>query len=94
MSRNRDKDASPPSTPPRAPAGARLFVDAIEAGHARLLLGQDSFEVPARLLPRCAKEGSWLLATFEIASAPPEEAEAEARRKRLGQDDDGGDIKL
>jgi len=92
MSRGKNSP-SPPAAGAQA-AGVLLFVDAVEAGHARLLLGQEAFEVPARLLPRAAKEGSWLRATFQLTSAPPEEAEAEARRRRLGQHDDGGDIKL
>ena len=83
---------SSPSGP--EPDGSLLYVDAIEAGHARLLLGKEAFEVPARLLPRGVKEGTWLRARFVRTSAPPEEAEAEARRRRLGQGDDGGDIKL
>jgi hypothetical protein len=69
-----------------------LFVDAIEAGIARLLLGVEAFEVPARLLPADVKEGSWLHLSFEIAPAPPDQADA--LRHKLGQGDDGGDIKL
>jgi hypothetical protein len=77
-----------------APASRLLFVDAIEGDHARLLLGVDAFTVPARLLPSGAKEGSWLRASFELTAPPPEDAEAQALRRRLGKDDDGGDIKL
>jgi hypothetical protein len=73
-------------------AGARLFVDAIEGGIARLLAGTDAFSVPVRLLPAGTKEGSWLSASFVAVPAPPDAA-AEIRR-RLGRDDDGGDIKL
>jgi hypothetical protein len=69
-----------------------LFVDAIEAGIARLLLGVEAFEVPARLLPADAKEGSWLRPSFQIAPAPPDPADA--LRHKLGRGDDGGDIKL
>jgi hypothetical protein len=69
-----------------------LFVDAIEAGIARLLLGVEAFNVPARLLPADAKEGSWLRLSFELAPAPPDQADA--LRRKLGQGDDGGDIKL
>lgn len=69
-----------------------LFVDAIEAGIARLLLGVEAFEVPARLLPADAKEGSWLRLSLELAPAPPDGADL--LRRKLGQGDDGGDIKL
>ena len=71
-----------------------LFVDAIEAGTARLLLGADAFDVPARLLPAGTKEGSWLRLSFEAAPAPPAADDGGALRRKLGQDDDGGDIKL
>lgn len=71
-----------------------LFVDAIEGGTARLLLGVEAFNVPARLLPAGAKEGSWVRLSFQIAPAPPDEAAADALRQKLGRDDDGGDIKL
>jgi len=100
---SRGKRPSPaPAKPPRpapapapAPAQAgRLFVDAIEGGRARLLLGGDAFTIPASLLPPGAVEGSWLRLSFQLTAAPPEEAEAEATRRRLGADDDGGDLKL
>ncbi len=71
-----------------------LFVDAIEVGTARLLAGVDAFELPARLLPAGTKEGSWLRLSFELAPAPPGVDDDGALRRKLGQDDDGGDIKL
>ncbi len=71
-----------------------LFVDAIEGGTARLLLGVEAFNLPARLLPAGAKEGSWVRLSFQIAPAPPDEDAADALRRKLGGDDDGGDIKL
>ena len=71
-----------------------LFVDAIEAGTARLLLGVEAFNVPARLLPAGAKEGSWVRLSFDIAPAPPDDHDADALRRKLGNGDDGGDIKL
>ncbi len=75
------------------PAPPLLFVDAVEGETARLVLaGGAAFSIPARLLPAGAKEGSWLQASFALAPAPPDAA-AEIRR-RLGRDDDGGDIKL
>jgi hypothetical protein len=70
-----------------------LFVDAIEGDFARLLAGEDAFNVPTRLLPAGAKEGSWLRATFQLAPPPPDDGAA-ALREKLGRDDDGGDIKL
>lgn len=72
---------------------ALLFVDAVEGESARLVLpGGSAFSVPVRLLPPGAKEGSWLQASFALAPAPPDDA-AEIRA-RLGQGDDGSDIKL
>ena len=69
-----------------------LFIDALEGTHARLLSGLDAFEVPARLLPPGAIEGTWLRLSLTPAPAPPDEAEA--LRAKLARDDDGGDIKL
>jgi hypothetical protein len=71
---------------------ALLFVDAIEAGTARLLSGVDAFELPARLLPPGTQEGSWLRLSFEPAPAPPDDGGA--LRRKLGREDDGRDIKL
>ena len=76
------------------PKDKRLFVDEIAGPTARLLLGEHAFTIPARLLPRGAREGSWVTATFAIAAAPPGEQAAAALRRKLAADDDGGDIKL
>jgi hypothetical protein len=87
-----DKNRSP-GTP--AGAGAidvQLFVDAIEGERVRLLLGEEAFEVPARLLPEGAKEGSWVSVSLALAPAPPDDADA--IRRQLSGDDDGGVIKL
>lgn len=77
-----------------SPAAPLLFVDAIEDGRARLLLGRDAFEVPAALLPRGAREGSWLRWSMEPAPAPPDDDQGSTLRAKLGRDDDGGDIDL
>jgi hypothetical protein len=80
---------------PKSPAdgdGFLLFVDAIEAGHARLMLGQEAFDVPQRLLPRGTREGAWVRIALTTAPAPRDDAAA--IRAKLGADDDGGDIKL
>jgi hypothetical protein len=69
-----------------------LFVDAIEGGIARLLAGTDAFSVPVRLLPPGTKEGTWLSASF-VAVPPPPDTGGDIRR-RLGRNDDGGDIQL
>jgi hypothetical protein len=80
------------SSPVRDEADALLFVDQIEAGWAHLLLGEDAFDVPARLLPAGTKEGAWL--RWSLASAPPPPDEAAVIRRKLQKGDDGGDIKL
>jgi hypothetical protein len=69
-----------------------LFVDAIEAGTARLLAGVDAFSLPARLLPAGTQEGSWLRLSLEPAPPPPDDGGA--LRRKLGRDDDGRDIEL
>jgi hypothetical protein len=78
--------------PAKESADTLLFVDQIENGWAHLLLGEDAFDVPARLLPAGTTEGTWLRWSFAVAAAPPD-AGAAIRRK-LQQGDDGGDIKL
>lgn len=83
-----DKKAT---TPPKTPL---LFVDAIENGRARLLLGRDAFEVPASLLPPGAREGTWLRWSLELAPSLPDDDQGAALRAKLGRDDDGGDIDL
>ena len=69
-----------------------VFVDAIENGRARLLLGEQSFTVPSSLLPDGAREGSWVSLQAAVVPAPP--GEAEAIRNRLSGDNPGGDLKL
>jgi hypothetical protein len=81
---------TPKATPPKAKTTS-VFVDAVENGRARLLLGDEAFTVPAALLPDDASEGTWL--KLSTAVTPPE-ADPEALRRRLGRDDPGGPIKL
>jgi hypothetical protein len=74
------------------PVETLLYIDAIEGTRARLLLGVETFDVPARLLPSSATEGTWLRLSLTPAPAPPDDAEA--LRDKLAGDDDGRDIKL
>ena len=83
MTRKTDDQASRTTT---------LFVDEIEDDSATLLLGERGFAVPRALLPEDAREGDWLL--FRVARTEPPPDNTAARRKRLGKDDPGGDIKL
>jgi hypothetical protein len=80
------------SEPPRGLADTLLFVDQIENGWAHLLLGEEAFDVPVRLLPDGTQEGTWLRWSLAVAPAPSD-AGAAIRRK-LQKGDDGGDIKL
>jgi hypothetical protein len=68
-----------------------VFVDAIEAGSARLLLGETAFTVPVGLLPEEAREGSWVELTSRIVPPP---SDPDARRREMGGDDPGGPIRL
>jgi hypothetical protein len=68
------------------------FVDAIEAGRARLLIGEQPFVLPIAALPPDAHEGCWIRLSIAVVPAPPDDAEA--IRKRLGGQDPGGDLKL
>jgi hypothetical protein len=69
-----------------------LFVDAIEDHHARLVLDDEVFTIPARLLPRGAREGSWIELSIGVVPAPA--SDAAAIRKKLARGDRGGPIKL
>jgi hypothetical protein len=69
-----------------------LFVDSIDEGRARLLLDEESFTIPASLLPKDARAGSWLRLSLAVTGAPA--SRADAIRKKLARDDDGGPIKL
>jgi hypothetical protein len=68
------------------------FVDDLEDEVARLLVGDHAFTVPRALLPADAVEGSWVKIGIGVIPAPPDDTEA--RRRRLGRSDPGGDIKL
>jgi hypothetical protein len=68
-----------------------VFVDAIESGRARLLLGETAFELPVALLPDGVREGCWLELTATIVPPPSDPNE---RRRRMGGDDPGGPIRL
>jgi hypothetical protein len=74
------------------PRSSLLYVDAIEAGRARLLLEEEGFTVPARILPEGAREGAWVRLSAGVAPPPP--SRAAAIRKKLAKDDPGGPIKL
>jgi hypothetical protein len=80
------------SEAPQESADTLIFVDQIENGWAHLLLGEDAFDVPVRLLPTGIEEGTWLRWSLTAAPAPPD-AGAAIRRK-LQRGDDGGDIEL
>jgi hypothetical protein len=75
-------------------ADTLLFVDQLENGWAHLLLGEDAFDVPVRLLPAGTKEGTWLRWSFAPTPAPADADTGAAIRRKLQQGDDGGDIKL
>jgi hypothetical protein len=68
------------------------FVDAIEAGQARLMIGVQTFTLPAATLPPDAREGSWVRLSTAVVPPPPDDGEV--IRRRLGDQDPGGDLKL
>jgi hypothetical protein len=68
------------------------FVDAVDGGTARLLVGETGLSVPLQLLPPGIAEGSWVELVVRHASAPPNDTAD--RRHRLADDDDSGDLKL
>ena len=70
----------------------QLFVDEIDDGVARLLIGETVVSIPAHLLPEGAREGDWIEMLVGVIPPPPQDTEE--RRKRLAADDPGGPIKL
>jgi hypothetical protein len=85
----RSTTKSPARPPAKAPP---LYVDAVEAGRARLVLGEETFTVPTRLLPKGAREGSWIRLSGKVVPPPP--SDAAAIRRKLARDDPGGPLKL
>ena len=71
---------------------AIVFIDEVEDLVARLVLNEHVFHLPRALLPADAREGQWLRISVALAPAPPNDSAA--LRKRLGEGDPGGDIKL
>lgn len=69
-----------------------VFIDEVEDGVARLVLDEQVFHLPRALLPADAREGQWLRISMALTPAPPDASAA--LRKRLGESDPGGDIKL
>jgi hypothetical protein len=69
-----------------------VFIDEVEDLVARLVLNEQVFHLPRALLPADAREGQWLRISVALAPAPPDDGAA--LRKRLGEGDPGGDIKL
>ena len=72
--------------------GTRIFVDAIEDDEAYLVVGEKRFAVPRAMLPKGAREGSWLRIAVDGDDSIGQEIEA--RRGHLLGTDPGGDIKL
>jgi hypothetical protein len=77
-----------PSTSTKTTA---VFVDAVENGRARLLIGDEAFTVPVALLPDGAREGTWLKVS---ATVTPPQVDPDVLRRKLGRGDPGGPIKL
>lgn len=69
-----------------------LFVDEIEDGVVRVMLGETALTLPASLLPPDLREGDWVELSGRVVPAPPQDTEE--RRHRLAADDPGGDLKL
>lgn len=95
----------PSTTTPAATPGAvthRLFIDSVTDGVARVSAqtptSGDSepapgLSFPAALLPAGVGEGAWIEVQIH-ATTPPAGQDNAAARQRLGQADDGGDLKL
>lgn len=75
---------------------AELFLDRIEGDVAVLLLDQREVKLPRALLPAGAKEGEVLQLSLTRDPAATERAKKAVGtlRGKLGEGDDGGDLKL
>ncbi len=74
-----------------------VFLDRVEGGTAVLVFDDDDArDLPASALPASAKEGDWLVLTLAVDPALTQARRDEVAelRRRLGQDDDGGDLSL
>jgi hypothetical protein len=74
-----------------------VFVDRLEGEVAVLVVGGRERRVPLQSLPAGVREGDWLsddLTRIDPAQRERAEREIRERRKRLAQDDDGGDFSL
>ncbi len=70
----------------------RLFVDAIDDGIARVLLGERVLSIAVDLLPAAVREGEWV--ELSVGVVPPPDSDTDETRERLAKDDPGGTIKL
>ena len=70
----------------------RLFVDRIDEGVARVLVGDAELALPLSVLPEGVREGDWVQMDVGIIDPPP--SDTEERRRRLAKDDPGGPLKL
>ena len=72
----------------------RGFVDSIEEDIASMVIGERTARIPASLLPDGVGAGSWVEIRVKALPAP-DGGSQKARRKRLvGDDGGGGDLKL
>ena len=69
-----------------------VFIDEVEDRVARLVFGDQVFHLPRALLPADAREDQWLRISMILTPTPPNDSAT--LRKRLGEGDPGGDIKL
>lgn len=73
----------------------RVVLDRIEGAMAVLLLGEQSFDVPASLLPAGAAEGQAFELDLRAALEDEDRSAAlSGRLKALAEEDDGGDFTL
>ena len=55
----------------------KIFLDSINGSKARLIFKDEEFVLPAKLLPKTAKEGDWLTVCFEIDAGKTSAAKKE-----------------
>ncbi len=91
------KTPTPPGAAESAQSHTSAYVDAIESGVARILLQTEDdewrgYSLPAHLLPKEVREGSWLKLTFDLI--PPPAGSLTPHKPSGGAPDGGGTIYL
>lgn len=74
--------------------GTLLFIDAIDGDDAWILLGEQRHRMARALLPRDAREGTWLRLSVDATQGRTTTQAIETLRERMLRDGGPGKLKL